>query len=262
MQNILNEISEKSIDFYIEKNLDDFYTKSSTHPNFVFHIEDKISWVIAKKAEWPMAIFKAKFEHMNIIKEISKVKSLIQEGKAPNGWTLGTLSKPENIGEILEKNGFENVYQQAGMAVDLRKLRNQIKDDNELQVDIIKDKNSLKQWINVASNAFGIKIDPELIESLLLESEVKFFIGKFKGKPVASLMLYLSSGVAGLHAVSTLSEYRNKGFGLTISRTALINAFEMGYRVGVLQASSLGERMYRKLGFKKYCDIISYEIIT
>ena len=103
MQNILNEISEKSIDFYIEKNLDDFYTKSSTHPNFVFHIEDKISWVIAKKAEWPMAIFKAKFEHMNIIKEISKVKSLIQEGKAPNGWTVGPLSKPENLGEILEE---------------------------------------------------------------------------------------------------------------------------------------------------------------
>jgi hypothetical protein len=34
----------------------------------------------------------------------------------------------------------------------------------------------------------------------------------------------------------------------------------MGYKVAVLQASSLGEKMYRKLGFKKYCDIISYAI--
>jgi len=93
---------------------------------------------------------------------------------------------------------------------------------------------------------------------LFLEPEAKFYIGSFEGKPVTALMLYLSSGVAGLHAVSTLLEYRNKGFGLTTSGTALIDAFKMGYKIGVLQASSMGERVYRKLGFKKYCDVISY----
>ena len=35
MQDILKEISENSINFYIESNPDDFYTKSSHHPNFV-----------------------------------------------------------------------------------------------------------------------------------------------------------------------------------------------------------------------------------
>ena len=73
-------------------------------------------------------------------------------------------------------------------------------------------------------------------------------------------MLYLSSGVAGLHAVSTLSEYRNKGFGLAISRAALKDAFNLGYYIGVLQASSMGQRIYRKLGFQKYCNIISYAL--
>ena len=77
---------------------------------------------------------------------------------------------------------------------------------------------------------------------------------------VSALLLYLSSGVAGLHAVSTLSEYRSKGFGHSISRAALSDALKMGYNVAVLQASSLGEKVYRKLGFKKYCDIISYAI--
>ena len=58
-----------------------------------------------------------------------------------------------------------------------------------------------------------------------------------------------------------MPNYRNRGFGLTISRAALIDAFETGYKVGVLQASALGERVYRRLGFKKYCDIISYELV-
>ena len=259
-QNILEEIYEKSINYYIESNLDDFYTKSSYHPNFKSHIEDKISWVIAKKADWPMAIFRADFANLNLYYEISKIKRLIKNGEAPNGWTVGPNTIPDNLGVVLENNNFSNVYQQAGMAISLNKLKERVKDNKELEIEVIEDKKSLKHWIIVASSAFGIKIDSDLIEFLFLEPEVKFFIGKFNGKPVSALMLYLSSGVAGLHAVSTLSEYRNRGFGIIISRTALVYAFDMGYKVGVLQASAMGERVYRKLGFKKYCDIISYEL--
>ena len=263
MQKILKEISNNSITFFIEKNLDDFYTKSSKHPNFVSHIEDKIRWVIAKKADWPMAIFRADFESFNIKNEILNIRRLIREGKAPNGWTVGPLTKPDNLGVSLEKHGFSNVYQQAGMAVELKDLKD-LKDhlivEDKLQVERIENKEALKNWIDVACSTFGINIDSELIEFLLYKPETKFYIGKIKGKPVSSLMLYLSSGVAGLHAVSTLPEYRNKGFGLTISRTALIDAFDNGYKVGVLQASKMGERVYRKLGFKKYCEINSYEI--
>ncbi|MFX1278883.1 MAG: GNAT family N-acetyltransferase [Promethearchaeota archaeon] len=262
MPQFLKRILEKSINFYIEKNLDDFYTKSSYHPNFKSYIDDKISWVMAKKADWPMAIFKANFENHNIKSEILKAKILIEKGEAPNGWTVGPLSKPDNLGTNLEKSGFSNVYQQAGMAVELNNLKNQPLNENELDIEMIIDNSDLKQWTEVTSSGFGIKIDPELINFLFLEPEVKFFLGKFKKIPVSSLMLYLSSGVAGLHAVSTLSEYRNRGFGLEISSFALLKAFKMDYRVGVLQASSMGERVYRKLGFKKYCDIISYELIV
>ncbi|MFX0029609.1 MAG: GNAT family N-acetyltransferase [Candidatus Hermodarchaeota archaeon] len=260
MSKFLEKILEKSINFYIEKNLDDFYTKSSYHPNLVSHIEDKISWVISKKADWPMAIFRVNFENLNLKSEILKIKDLIGKGMAPNGWTVGPLTKPDDLGINLEKNGFLNVYQQAGMAVELKDLKNIAINENELNIKKIDDKNDLKQWIKVVSSTFGIKIDPALIESLFLEREAGFFLGIFKGKPISALMLYLSSGVAGLHAVSTLLEYRNKGFGLAISKTALIYAFKLGFRVGVLQASSMGERVYRKLGFKKYCDIISYEL--
>jgi len=260
MSKILNKISSKTINFYIEQNLNDFYTKSSYHPNFTSHLEDKISWVDSRNVDWPKCIFRADFENLNAENEISNIKRLIQEGKAPNGWTVGPLTKPDNLGMILEKNGFLNVYQQAGMAVDLKDLKKKIIDEKDLVVEIVDNEESLKHWIKVVSSVFGIKIDSELIKFLFLESEVKFYIGNFKGKVVLSLILYLSSGVAGLHAVSTLQDYRNRGFGLTISKVALIDALKMGYKVGVLQASSLGERVYRKLGFRKYCDIISYEL--
>ncbi len=164
------------------------------------------------------------------------------------------------MGIFRKKIGFSSVYQQAGMALGLEDLKHQISDESELFVEIVEDTEHLKQWAEVVSLVFRIKVDFELMEYLLLEAEATFYIGNLEGKPVSSLMLYLSSGVAGLHAVSTLKEYRNRRFGLTISRKALIDAFKIGYKVGVLQASALGEIIYRKMGFQKYCDIISYEL--
>ena len=260
MVRILKKVSSKSIQFYIEQNLDDFYTKSSKQLNFISHIENKIRWVSSKNADWPEGIFRADFENLNVENEVILVKKLIQDNQAPNGWTVGPLTKPTNLGMFLEKIGFSNVYQQAGMALDLKDLKNQISDESELLVELVEDKEHLKQWAEVVSLVFSIKVDFELLEYLFLEPEVKFYIGNLEKKPVSSLMLYLSSGVAGLHAVSTLKEYRNRGFGLALSRKALIDALKIGYKVGVLQASTLGERVYRKMGFQKYCDIISYEL--
>jgi GNAT superfamily N-acetyltransferase len=170
------------------------------------------------------------------------------------------LTTPKNLGSILEKFGFSNVYHQAGMAVELEDITNQVVTENELDIEIVEDKEHLKQWIDVVSTVFSIKIDFELLEYLLLEPEAKFYIGILEGKSVTSLMLYLSSGVAGLHAVSTLKEYRGRRFGLAISIIALLDAYKMGYKVGVLQASALGERVYRKMGFQKYCDINTYAL--
>jgi len=260
LREILNELNGDSINFYIEQNLDHFYTKSSEHPNFTSRIENKICWVLARNANWPDCIFKADFEHFNIKKEINSIRKLIRKGKAPNGWTVGPLTKPKNLGTFLEQYGFSNVYQQAGMAVELKDLENIEINRSDLLIKKVDNEETLIQWSEVASQVFGIKLDFDLLKFLILKEEVHFYLGKIEGKSVSTLMLYLSSGVAGLHAVSTLPDYRNKGFGLTISRTALMDAFKMGYRVGVLQASSLGERVYRKLGFQKYCDIISYAL--
>ena len=260
MKELLKEISADSINFYIEQNLDNFYTKSSEHPNFISHIENKISWVFARNADWPECIFRVNFENLNLENEIKNVEKLIRKKKAPNGWTLGPLTIPKNLGDSLEKYGFSNVYQQAGMAVELKNIEDRKIEKSNLKVKRVENEELLKSWANVVGDVFGIKVDFDMLKFLLLQEEVYFYLGKFEGKPVSTLMLYISSGVAGLHAVSTLPEYRNKGFGLTISRAALIDAFEMGYRVGVLQASSLGEIVYKKLGFQKYCDIISYAL--
>ncbi len=254
-----NSISETLIES-IEKNLDDFYIKCSNHPNFELNMTDKISWISPKKADWPSCIFRANFKNTNINNEIKKVKKLIQANKVPNAWTVGPLTKPLNLGEMLERHGFLNVYHQVGMALNLSVLEDSIVKKYNFDIKIIENEENIKDWSKIVSSVFNIKVDNELLKYLLIQNEIKFYIGIFDGKVVSALMLYLIPGVAGLHAVSTLPDYRKKGFALILSRKALLDAYTLGYKIGVLQASSTGQYVYRKLGFKNMCDINSYAI--
>ena len=132
------------------------------------------------------------------------------------------------------------------MAVNLKDIEISEKNNIDLIIETVDNEETLRLWCEVVSSVFGIKVDFELLKFLFLRKEPHFYLGEFEGKSVSALMLYLSSGVAGLHAVSTLPQYRGRGFGLSISRKALIDALKMGYHVGVLQASSLGEIIYKK----------------
>jgi len=261
MKEILHETDKEIIIETIEENLDNFYIQSAKHPNFISHLTEKINWVYSKYGDWPSCIFRVNFKSKFVETKIKEIKTLIIKKKVPNGWTVGPLTQPRTLGQHLEKCGFSNVYHQSGMAINLSSIINTPIINNELIVELVEDIDGLKDWDNVVSTVFNIKIDFEFLKFLLDDKKTSFFLGIYKKKIVSALILYLSAGVAGIHAVSTLSEYRGKGFGYAISRTALIEAYKLGYKIGVLQASNLGEIVYRRLGFKKYCDIYSYEIV-
>jgi hypothetical protein len=260
MKEILQETNREILIKTIEENLDNFYIQSAMHQNFNSHLSDKINWVYSKYGDWPSCIFRVNFKSNFVETEIEEIKKLINKKKIPNGWTIGPLTNPSTLGQHLEKFGFSNVYHQSGMTVNLGNIINTPMINDELMVELVKDVDGLKDWDNVVSKIFNINIDFEFLRFLLDDNKTQFFLGIYQKKIVSALILYLSAGVAGLHAVSTLSEYRGKGFGYTISRVALIYAHELDYKIGVLQASDLGEVVYRKLGFTKYCDIYSYEL--
>ncbi len=244
----------------IEQNLDEFYLKCSRHPNFEFMDTDKLKWVRAKNADWPSCIFHANFNASDLHLEIEQVKRLIRAEKAPDGWTVGPLTTPKNLGKSLLDHEFSDAFHQAGMALDLSKLKITPSINTALEVRIVENEEELSNWANLVSTVFHIKVDNELLGYLHSQSEVKFYIGTFNEKCVSALLLYLIPEIAGLHAVSTLPDYRNNNFALTMSDRALLDARILGYKYGVLQASSMGQYVYKKLGFKKYCDVITYSL--
>lgn len=76
----------------------------------------------------------------------------------------------------------------------------------------------------------------------------RFVLGYVGDEPVAGAEVHLGA-VAGLYGVVTRADHRRRGHGTAVTRHALRLAREAGCETAVLQASSDGAPVYRKLGF-------------
>lgn len=85
-----------------------------------------------------------------------------------------------------------------------------------------------------------------------------FYLARLHGEPVAASALYCDGQVAGLCEVCTVPSARGQGIGAAITAAPLKDARALGYRIGVLQASGMGEPVYRRLGFTEYCTLDAY----
>ena len=78
----------------------------------------------------------------------------------------------------------------------------------------------------------------------------RHYLCRERGVPVAISRLLLASGVAMIHGVATVPEARRRGIGTAVTLAALQGARRLGHRIAVLQASSMGQGPYRRLGFR------------
>ena len=69
--------------------------------------------------------------------------------------------------------------------------------------------------------------------------------------PVAAAMVVVSDGVAGVNYVGTVPEARGRGLGELTTRWATNAGFDLGAEVAALQASPMGEPVYRRMGYKE-----------
>ena len=69
------------------------------------------------------------------------------------------------------------------------------------------------------------------------------------GRAVAGAILYMAHGVGGIGWVGTLPEEFGRGYGRAVTWAVIAEGLGRGARFMSLQASPMGEPMYRRMGF-------------
>jgi ribosomal protein S18 acetylase RimI-like enzyme len=88
---------------------------------------------------------------------------------------------------------------------------------------------------------------------------VAAFLARLDDRPVGIAMTIVSHGVAGIYWVGSAEEARGRGLGWAVTAAAVDAGFEMGAEVASLQASPMGEPLYRRMGFE---TIFSYRLLA
>ena len=149
------------------------------------------------------------------------------------------------------------------MAADLLGVPQDLPSPAGLTIERVEDERRLLEWIHIASVGFGIPIDGErrffeLLVALGFERPVRSYLGVVNGMPVATSQLFLAAGVAGIYNVTCLPQARRQGIGAALTMAPLLEARRLGYRISILQASSLGYPVYRRLGFQDFGKLNFY----
>jgi GNAT superfamily N-acetyltransferase len=176
----------------------------------------------------------------------------------PMTWLICPSTQPTDLGQRLLAHGW-SIEDTPGMALDLLTLDEHVSLTNGLSIECVSDDKMLRQWIRtmIAGSAMpesvrDFTLNLHAKHSFISTPSVHFYLGSFKGKPVATSLLFLSGGVAGIYNVATLPEARGRGYGTVLTVAPLLDARKMGYRIGILQSSAMGRNVYRRLGFQPY----------
>lgn len=263
MNAILQDLSTPNIVAAIEDNLFALIPALRKWPRAEVHDEAEIKWSIT---DIPFPLFNSIMRaQLAPEKTDATVQSIVSEAKSRNVpllWWTGPSTQPADLGRHLEGHGFVGEGQMPGMAVNVANLNENLPTPSGLTVQRVTDDETRKQWIQVFAAGFGM---PDFVADAFYDfmsydnpETTLAYIGGLNGQPVATSLLVLAAGVAGIYNVATLPAARRQGIGAIMTLVPLREARKRDYHVGILHASDMGVELYRSLGFHEYCQIGQY----
>ncbi len=263
MNTILNDLSNvQAIIKANEGNMISFWANYGRLPGGEVQ-EDGSHIRVTTSVPFPLfnGVYAAQLTTNGIEPTIQSVITHFRSHRLPMFWWVGPSTRPSDLGRHLEAQGFHKGGTVPGMAILLADLPERTPTPTDFHIQPVDDLQLIRAWVKVLTVSNNI---PDAVRPALIDLEIqrgidgplspRRYLGYWRGEPVAASACHMDAGVAGLYAVGTLPEARGNGIGAAMSLKPLLDARDNDYKVGILQASGMGEPVYRRLGFKTYCE--------
>ncbi len=166
---------------------------------------------------------------------------------------------------VLESHGLHAVSEMPAMAAEsLRepaRLSRAWRPLPQLQVRRAECSKTMADFRDIGSVCFHVPAVwfGEVFDDSLPSRPFTCWVAYRDSKPVATAATVVSHGAIGLYNVATMPENRGKGYAEVITRHAIAAAArESGLHRVILQSTALGERLYKRLGFREISRVVVF----
>jgi ribosomal protein S18 acetylase RimI-like enzyme len=266
MSDILENLSTPALVRAIKANRFEWYEYLGRSPKAEFYSSPGLIWLLTG-TPFPLmnTVIRTQLKRDNV-NEI--IEETVAHFKSKNvisfTWWAEPGTQPTDLGDRLLAHGFTYAEGPPGMAVDLLALNEDITAPSDLRIRHVGDAGTLKQWVSTLISGFELPNSSseggffDLLIGLGFDLPLRNYVGLLDGEPIATALLFLGAGVAGIYGVATVPKARRQGIGAALTLAPLREARAMGYRIGILHSSEIGLGLYRRLGFQEYCKMSHY----
>jgi len=240
----------------LDENVGAFYARYGRAPGAELHDEPGLTWYATGIHDsFFNGVARASLSPESAADRIGAVATVFRARGLPWQWNIGSRPQPADLAQRLASLDPDSVIPLTGMAMSLKSLRS-APAVPVLTVEPVRDHDALSEWIRIGTSVFGMN-DADAI--LAVEAGLgaapdlpwQRFLARLDGAPVGTALVFLTGGTAGIYWVSSLPDVRGRGIGTALTLAALSHARKRGATLAVLQASGVGLKIYRRLGFRE-----------
>lgn len=213
---------------------------------------------------WVFNELRLKFDD---VKHILEIKEYYRKLSLRFWWWVYPRGQSAETTGILQKTGLRFFTKVPCLAADLNNSFVNYNLTNDIKIIPVTTKQDLLLWKDTSFDGFEMPSHTReqygnFVSKFILNEQApqRLFLAYFNDRPVATSLLFTNRDTAGIYYVSTLPDCRNKGYGLKVTQAAMLSAKASGFKDVILQATPMGARVYRRAGFKEYCQAEIYKI--
>ena len=170
--------------------------------------------------------------------------------------------------EKIAENGFGLSEKETGMYIKSEKIPEKYQELEHFIIKRVTSDREMEDFSKVISSIFGATEEAHYVneeygilkkEKIYNSPDMVFYVGYYNKEPVSCGTVYKTAESTGIYDVAVKESHRKKGLGSAMFAYLMTEAKKNGTEYCILQASSDGAGIYRKMGFDEVCNIDIYE---